>query len=73
MGFIVIENGLTRIWNPLVDNADAFELAVKKSIFSDRNNYEIFMRYLSQELNADNKPSVATKRAIVLTVVEIGI
>lgn len=57
-------------WNPLTDDGDALRLAVKKQIFT--THYKLFLRFLSEELSLDYKPSTATRRAIVRAAVEIG-
>lgn len=51
-------------WNPLLDDGDAFRLAVKLGMFEDSNRAHVeLMWQLSATRDAD--PAAATRRAIV--------
>lgn len=53
------------IWNPLEEDGDALQLAVKLGIFVDY--YAAFRHELMIAFEADFRPSEATRRAIVKT------
>ena len=61
-------------WNPLTDDGDALRLAVKLGLLVEfiPDRFDLFQRFYGEEIDKDNKPSEATRRAIVRAAAEIG-
>lgn len=53
------------IWRPLTDDGDAMGLAVKLGMFATPQGLSEFQAFYSDEIARDNKPTSATRRAIV--------
>jgi hypothetical protein len=67
-GYPLWRNGVG-IWNPLTDDGDALRLAVKLGILS----HPLLQHYFAVEtLMPEKDPYLATRRAIVRAVAEIG-
>ena len=72
---LVENNGKTfSYWQPLHDDGDALRLAVKTGMLYTymHDRFEMFQRSYKEELDNDNQPSKATRRAIVRAAAEIG-
>ncbi|HEX8590694.1 hypothetical protein [Pseudomonas sp.] len=62
----VVEMGfLSDDWRPLTDDSDALRLAVQLGMFTTASGLSEFQAYYSDEMARDNKPTAATRRAIV--------
>ena len=57
-------------WNPITDDGDALRLAVQKSIFLE--HHKLFLKFINEEFAMNNRPTEATRRAIVRAAAEIG-
>lgn len=59
-------------WIPQHNDGDALRLAVQTGMFSDVASYRKFQAFYRVEISGDEKPSVATRRAITSAAAEIG-
>jgi hypothetical protein len=62
------------MWSPLTDDGDALRLAVKLGLLFTymHDRFELFQRLYLEDLDNDNRPQEATRRAIVRAAAEIG-
>jgi len=61
--------GTWETWNPLVDDGDAFRLAVQFNLFDENPDFQYTMY---EEMNNQSDNLYSTRRAIVRAVVSIG-
>ena len=58
-------------WNPIKNNSDSFDLAIRKDIFTNKYKSESFREFYFQLLDYDYTHSEAHRHAIILTLLVI--
>ena len=72
---LIFVGGEHRDWNPLTDDGDALRLAVRVGMLFAYagDGFETFQRLYREELDANKRPSEATRRAIVRTAAAMAV